>query len=549
MNEMNPTNTLLQVEDLSVSFRTVVDETVAVKNVSFDIQRGETVAIVGESGSGKSVTALSIMQLLPYPAASHPSGSVRYDGQELLGASPQVLQDYRGDRIGMIFQEPQTSLNPLHNISRQVSETLIIHRGMDKAAAEARSLELLELVQIRNARDRLHAYPHQLSGGQRQRVMIAMALANEPGLLIADEPTTALDVTIQAQILKLLKGLQQEMNMSLLLISHDLNIVRKLADRICVMRYGEFVEVGSGAQIFETPRHDYTKMLLDAEPSGQSGEPQPGAPVVIDAESVRVWFPVRRGVLRRTVDHIRAVDDISITVHEGETIGVVGESGSGKTTLALALLRLIASEGSIRFQGQEIQGRKTKELRQLRRKLQVVFQDPYGSLSPRMTISEIIAEGLRVHEPELGKSERESRVIQVLNEVELDTDTRHRYPHEFSGGQRQRIAIARAIILKPKFVILDEPTSALDRSVQAQIIELLRSLQKSHALAYMFISHDLAVVRAMSSTVVVLREGRVVEQGKTDQIYENPKEPYTKALISAAVDLEISEEQEDWVAT
>ena len=548
MNNKTERSALLEVRDLSVSFKTVVETSDAVMNVSFDILPGETLAIVGESGSGKTVTALSIMQLLPYPSAFHPSGSILYENQELLGASQELLQDYRGDRIGIIFQEPQTSLNPLHTISKQISETLIIHRGMSKSDAAERSLELLELVRIRDARERMNSYPHQLSGGQRQRVMIAMAIANEPGLLIADEPTTALDVTIQAEILSLLRDLQQKLGMSMLLISHDLNIVRKLADRICVMRHGEFVETGSRKQVFGSPQHPYTRMLLDAEPSGRSEQPNAVAPVVIDSESVRVWFPVRRGVLRRTVGYIKAVDDVSVTVRKGETVGVVGESGSGKSSLALALLRLIGSRGSIRFEGEEIQGRKSKELRELRRGMQIVFQDPYGSLSPRMTVSEIIAEGLRVHENQMSNSEREQRVIEVMNEVELDANTRHRYPHEFSGGQRQRISIARAIILKPKFIVLDEPTSALDRSVQSQIIELLRRLQKNHSLAYMFISHDLAVVRAMASSVIVLREGLVIEQGSTDQIYDSPQDPYTQALISAAVDLELSSDQVGWVA-
>ena len=548
MNAAAAQSALLEVRDLSVSFRTVAESSDAVRNVSFDIHPGETVAIVGESGSGKTVTALSIMQLLPYPNAHHPSGSIRYQNEELLGASQEVLQQYRGDRIGMIFQEPQTSLNPLHTISKQISESLIIHRGLTKSEAADRSLELLELVQIRDAPERMNAYPHQLSGGQRQRVMIAMAIANEPGLLIADEPTTALDVTIQAEILKLLRDLQQELGMSMLLISHDLHVVRKLADRICVMREGEFVETGASQQVFGKPRHAYTRMLLDAEPSGRSDQPRTDAPVVMDSESLRVWFPVRRGVLRRTVGHIKAVDDVSVTVREGETVGVVGESGSGKTSLALALLRLISSRGSIRFQGQEIQDRKSKELRDLRRGMQIVFQDPYGSLSPRMTVSEIIAEGLRVHERDMSKAEREDRVVEVMNEVELDPRTRHRYPHEFSGGQRQRISIARAVILKPRFIVLDEPTSALDRSVQSQIIELLRQLQRNHSLAYMFISHDLAVVRAVANSVIVLRDGVVVEQGSTEQIYSNPHDPYTQALISAAVDLELSTDQADWVA-
>ncbi len=548
MNAVAAQSALLEVRDLSVSFRTVAESSDAVRNVSFDIHPGETVAIVGESGSGKTVTALSIMQLLPYPNAYHPSGSIRYRDEELLGASQDVLQQYRGDRIGMIFQEPQTSLNPLHTISKQISESLIIHRGLTKSEAADRSLELLELVQIRDAPERMNAYPHQLSGGQRQRVMIAMAIANEPGLLIADEPTTALDVTIQAEILKLLRDLQQELGMSMLLISHDLHVVRKLADRICVMREGEFVETGASQQVFGKPRHAYTRMLLDAEPSGRSDQPRTDAPVVMDSESLRVWFPVRRGVLRRTVGHIKAVDDVSVTVREGETVGVVGESGSGKTSLALALLRLISSRGSIRFQGQEIQDRKSKELRDLRRGMQIVFQDPYGSLSPRMTVSEIIAEGLRVHERDMSKAEREDRVVEVMNEVELDPRTRHRYPHEFSGGQRQRISIARAVILKPRFIVLDEPTSALDRSVQSQIIELLRQLQRNHSLAYMFISHDLAVVRAVANSVIVLRDGVVVEQGSTEQIYSNPHDPYTQALIAAAVDLELSTDQADWVA-
>ncbi len=541
--------TLLDVNNLSVSFRTMAETSEAVKNVSFKISRGETVAIVGESGSGKSVTALSVMQLLPYPNAYHPSGSIQYMGQELVGANQSILQNIRGSEISMIFQEPLTSLNPLHNVARQISETLIIHKGMSRAEAEAKSLELLNMVQIQNAEDRLHSYPHQLSGGQRQRVMIAMSLANEPGLLIADEPTTALDVTIQAQILRLLKDLQEQLGMALLLISHDLNIVRKLADTIHVMRNGEFVESGASREVFESPKHEYTKMLLDAEPSGRSGDPAPDADTVMKTESLRVWFPVRRGILRRTVDHVKAVEEVSISIREGETVGVVGESGSGKTSLALAVLRLISSQGEIHFCGKNIQGKKSKQLRELRRSMQIVFQDPYGSLSPRMTIAEIVAEGLRVHTPDLTGDQREDLVVKALEEVEVDSNTRYRYPHEFSGGQRQRIAIARAMILKPKLVILDEPTSALDRSVQSQIIELLRELQRTHGLAYMFISHDLAVVRAMSSSVVVLRAGKVVEQGSVDQVFDNPGQPYTKALLSAALELEISKEQEDFVTT
>ena len=530
----NNSSPLLEAKDLSISFKMGGEVAHVVHRVSFHIDPGETVAIVGESGSGKSVTALSIIQLLP-PNAFHPSGSICYGRQELVGASPRTLQKVRGNRIGMIFQEPQTSLNPLHSILRQISETLIIHKGMSPSEAKDRSLELLEMVGIRNAKSRLNAYPHELSGGQRQRVMIAMALANEPDLLIADEPTTALDVTVQAQILKLLQDLQQKLGMSLLLISHDLNVVQRLADRIYVMRRGQFVEDGTRSKIFKSPTHDYTKMLLESEPSGCSEGPKPHAPIVLEAEAMRVWYPIRKGILRRTVDHIKAVDNINLKLREGETIGIVGESGSGKTSLALALLRLISSQGRICFQGQDIQGRKTKELRELRRRMQIVFQDPYGSLSPRMTVSEIIAEGLRVHETELTQRQRESKVVDVLKEVEIDPKSRHRYPHEFSGGQRQRIAIARAIILKPKFVILDEPTSALDRSVQAQIIELLRSLQRNYDLAYMFISHDLAVVRVLADTVIVLRNGRVVEQGPTEQVYRQPQEAYTKELIAAAM--------------
>ncbi len=539
---------LLEVNDLSVSFRTIAEQTTAVAGVSFNIEAGQTVAIVGESGSGKSVTALSIMQLLPYPNAFHPSGSIRYEGQELMDAPSSLMQDYRGDRISMIFQEPQTSLNPLHTVVKQISETLIVHKGMSKPKAEERSLELLNLVKIKNAEERLNAYPHQLSGGQRQRVMIAMALANSPGLLIADEPTTALDVTTQAQILKLLKELQSDLNMALLLISHDLHIVRKMADAVHVMKSGAFVESGTVEQIFNSPTHEYTKMLLAAEPSGMSGTPANGAPVIMDSESIRVWFPIKKGVFRRTVDHVKAVEDVNLTIREGETIGIVGESGSGKTSLALAMLRLISSRGDIRFEGQNIQGRKSKELRHLRSKLQIVFQDPYGSLSPRMTVAGIIAEGLRVHHQELDFSEREQRVIAALREVGMDPDSRHRYPHEFSGGQRQRIAIARAMILKPRLVVLDEPTSALDRSVQSQIIDLLRDLQRKHALAYVFISHDLSVVRAMASKILVLRDGIVVEQGLTQQIFNDPVDMYTKALISAATELEVGTEQEQFVA-
>ncbi|MFA7096001.1 MAG: ABC transporter ATP-binding protein [Gammaproteobacteria bacterium] len=533
---------LLQVRDLSVAFDTEAGESRVVRNVSFDIAKGETVALVGESGSGKSVTALSILQLLPYPLARHPSGSILFRGEELLGAPEPVLRSVRGDRISMIFQEPMTSLNPLHTIEKQINETLFVHKGMSRAAARARTLELLNLVGLPDAANRLDAYPHQLSGGQRQRVMIAMALANEPDLLIADEPTTALDVTIQAQILKLLKDLQQRFGMALLLITHDLGIVRRVADRVCVMSAGEIVEQGRTEEVFQRPQHAYTKRLLAAEPKGEPVKVAPDAPVVMMAENLKVWFPIKGGLLRRTVGHIKAVDGISMRIREGHTVGVVGESGSGKTTLGLALLRLERSEGAIRFGGRDIRGLKPKELRPLRREMQIVFQDPFASLSPRLSVGQIIEEGLRVHNMGGTAKEREKLIIKALQEVGLDPESRHRYPHEFSGGQRQRISIARALVLKPRLVVLDEPTSALDVSVQAQIIDLLRELQARHKLAYLFISHDLRVVRALSDEVIVMRQGRVVEHGPAQQIFDNPKHPYTKALMAAAFNLETVEE-------
>lgn len=533
---------LLQVRDLSVAFDTEAGESRVVRNVSFDIAKGETVALVGESGSGKSVTALSILQLLPYPLARHPSGSILFRGEELLGAPEPVLRRVRGDRISMIFQEPMTSLNPLHTIEKQINETLFVHKGMSRAAARARTLELLNLVGLPDAANRLDAYPHQLSGGQRQRVMIAMALANEPDLLIADEPTTALDVTIQAQILKLLKDLQQRFGMALLLITHDLGIVRRVADRVCVMNAGEIVEQGRTEEVFQRPQHAYTKRLLAAEPKGEPVKVAPDAPVVMMAENLKVWFPIKGGLLRRTVGHIKAVDGISMRIREGHTVGVVGESGSGKTTLGLALLRLERSEGAIRFGGRDIRGLKPKELRPLRREMQIVFQDPFASLSPRLSVGQIIEEGLRVHNMGGTAKEREKLIIKALQEVGLDPESRHRYPHEFSGGQRQRISIARALVLKPRLVVLDEPTSALDVSVQAQIIDLLRELQARHKLAYLFISHDLRVVRALSDEVIVMRQGRVVEHGPAQQIFDNPKHPYTKALMAAAFNLETVEE-------
>ena len=532
---------LLTVRDLSVSFDTPGGEVSAVRHVSLDIAAGETVGLVGESGSGKSVTALSLLQLLPYPTARHPSGSVRFRSQELLGASEATLRQVRGNRIAMVFQEPMTSLNPLHTIEKQINEVLFVHKGLGRRAARARTVELLRLVGLPEAERRLDAYPHQLSGGQRQRVMIAMALANEPDLLIADEPTTALDVTIEAQILKLLRELQARFGMALLLITHDLGIVRKMATRIAVMSQGEIVETGTTAEIFERPQHQYTRRLLAAEPSprrpGEAGD----GPVVLTAEGVKVWFPIRAGVLRRTVDYVKAVDGISLAVREGQTVGVVGESGSGKTTLGLALLRLLRSEGRIRFGGTELQGLGTSALRPLRRQMQIVFQDPYGSLSPRQSVGQIVGEGLSVHAIGHTVAERDALIAEALMEVGLSADVRDRYPHELSGGQRQRVALARALVLKPRLVVLDEPTSALDRPIQAQMIELLRALQVRHRLAYLFISHDLRVIRALSDEVIVMRAGTIVEQGPTDQIFERPAHPYTRALIAAALDLEVVE--------
>jgi microcin C transport system ATP-binding protein len=528
---------LLQVRDLSVSFDTPGGELRAVRNVSFDIDAGETVALVGESGSGKSVTALSVLQLLPYPLARHPSGSILFRGEQLMRAPEARLRRIRGNRIAMIFQEPMTSLNPLHPIERQINEVLFVHKGLGRRAARARTVELLRLVGLAEAERRLGAYPHQLSGGQRQRVMIAMALANEPDLLIADEPTTALDVTIQAQILALLRDLRERFGMALLLITHDLGIVRTMADRVCVMTQAEIVEAGATAEVFEHPRHAYTCRLLAAEPRPRIPVRPREAPVIVAARDVRVWFPLKAGIFRRTVDHIRAVDGVSLTVREGQTLGVVGESGSGKTTLGLALLRLQRSEGSIKFRDRELQGLPARALRPLRREMQIVFQDPYGSLSPRLSVGQIVDEGLRVHGIGRHPEERRALIEDGLREVGLDPDACDRYPHEFSGGQRQRIAVARAMVLKPRFVVLDEPTSALDMSVQAQIVDLLRELQVRHNLAYLFISHDLKVIRALSDEIVVMRAGRIVEQGPAAEIVDRPRDPYTRALMAAAFDL------------
>ena len=481
------------------------------------------------------------MRLLPYPAAHHPNGEILFGGQDLLKAPSHAMRDIRGEKISIIFQEPMTSLNPLHSILKQVGEVMKLHHGLDDATVRARVLALLRKVGINEPERRLNAYPFQLSGGQRQRVMIAMALANEPDLLIADEPTTALDVTIQAQILDLLKSLQRESGMAMLLITHDLGVVRKMADRVYVMNAGRVVEEGRTADVLERPQHPYTRQLVSAQPKGPPPDACPGAPVVLETENIKVWFPIKKGLLRHTVDHVKAVDGVSLKLRAGETIGVVGESGSGKTTLGLALLRLVSSQGPIAYVGKRIDCLGSAAMRPLRKEMQVVFQDPYGSLSPRLSISQIIEEGLRIQSPQLGYEERRARVGAALKEVGLDPDGQDRYPHEFSGGQRQRIAIARAMVLEPRFVLLDEPTSALDMSVQAQIVDLLRDLQKRHNLAYLFISHDLKVVRALSNYVVVMKNGKVVEEGPSAQIFEGPRDAYTRALLAAAFDLTVAD--------
>ena len=529
---------LLEIKNLSVDFQSGDRIFRAVDGVSFSIKKGQTLALVGESGSGKSVTALSILQLLPYPAATHPAGSsITFMGEELIGQPDARMRTIRGRKIGMIFQEPQSALNPLHTIGKQIAETLILHQKMTKAAATARVLELLELVGLATMKDRLDAYPHQLSGGQRQRVMIAMAIANNPDLLIADEPTTALDVTVQAQILELLLDLKKRLNMALLLISHDLTIVQKMADHVCVMQKGKIVEHNTAAALFSTPSHPYTQMLLAAQPKASPPRSDDKAPVVLKAADVKIHFPKAKNFLGRTTTWIKAVDGVNVTARAGHTIGVVGESGSGKTTLGLGLLRLIKAQGSIVFQGRDITGLNRAQMRPLREDMQIVFQDPYASLSPRMTVGAIIGEGLQVHRQTLNKEQREEKVIAALHAVSMDPETRHRYPHEFSGGQRQRISIARAMALEPKFVVLDEPTSALDLSVQAQIVDLLRALQEKHNLAYMFISHDLRVVRAMAHDLIVMKNGQVVESGPAAEIFANPQQPYTKALLEAALNL------------
>ena len=533
---------LLEIKNLSVGFRSGAETTLAVDGVSLAINKGETLALVGESGSGKSVTALSILKLLPYPAAIHHSGSIKFRGEEMLDADERDLLKVRGNDITMIFQEPMTSLNPLHTVEKQIGEILELHQGMKGEMLRARIVELLGKVGIRDADTRLQDYPHQLSGGQRQRVMIAMALANNPDLLIADEPTTALDVTVQAQILKLLKELQAEFGMALLLITHDLGIVRLMADNVCVMQRGKIVEQGGAKAVFANPQHEYTRMLLSAEPKGAPPAFNPAARAVVETTGLKVWFPIRRGFFRKTIGHIKAVDGVDATVRAGQTLGVVGESGSGKTTLGLALLRLISSQGPIVYMGKRIDGYNNKLMRPLRKDMQIVFQDPFGSLSPRLSIQQIVEEGLVVQGKSLTFSQRRDIVAKALGEVGLDPQTMDRYPHEFSGGQRQRIAIARALALEPKFMMLDEPTSALDMSVQAQIVELLRDIQKKHDIAYLFISHDLKVVRALANEVIVMRNGVAVERGPSADIFSAPKTDYTKALMAAALNLKAAPE-------
>jgi microcin C transport system ATP-binding protein len=528
---------LLEVKDLSVAFAQGGGQVLAVDRISFTLEKGKTLALVGESGSGKSVTALSVLKLLPYPSASHPSGAIWFKGENLLDQDERDLRRVRGRDITMIFQEPMTSLNPLHTVEKQVGEVLELHAGLSGEAARARVMELLGKVGIRDPKSRLADYPHQLSGGQRQRVMIAMALANNPDLLIADEPTTALDVTVQAQILELLKSLQQEFGMAMLLITHDLGIVRHMADHVCVMRQGRIVEQGAARRIFAGARHAYTQMLLAAEPKGEPPAAAPLAETLLATDNLKVWFPVKRGFFRKTVGHIKAVDGITCEVKAGQTLGIVGESGSGKTTLGLAMLRLISSQGAITFRGRRIDGLASRAMRPLRKDMQVVFQDPFGSLSPRLSVLQIVEEGLLIQNSAMPAAERRERVAASLAETGLDPSTMDRYPHEFSGGQRQRIAIARALALEPKFIMLDEPTSALDMSVQAQVVDLLRALQEKHNLGYLFISHDLRVVRALANEVIVMREGRVVERGESREMFANPQDPYTRALLAAALNL------------
>ena len=532
------TQKLLQVKNLSVDFTTSERVFHAVKDVSFDVAEGKTMALVGESGSGKSVTAMSILQLLPYPLASHtPNSSIKFNGEELVGKKDGFMRHIRGSQIGMIFQEPMTALNPLHSIERQIGETLRLHQKMSESKARGRVKELLDMVQLPKMKERLKAYPHELSGGQRQRVMIAMALANDPELLIADEPTTALDVTVQAEVLELLQELQRELKMAMLMITHDLSIVEKFADDVCIMQSGKIVEQGVTKDIFAKPKDDYSKKLLGAMPRGIANEPKAGSKDIIQGTNIKVHFPSKKSFFGKITDWVKAVDGIDVEIKAGHTVGVVGESGSGKSTLGFALLRLLNGQGDIKFDGHDISNFGRKEMTPLRADMQVVFQDPFSALSPRMSIADIIGEGLKVHRPDLDAAGRDALVVDSLNDVHLDPATRHRYPHEFSGGQRQRVAIARAMVLHPKFVVLDEPTSALDVSVQVEIIDLLRELQEKHDLAYLFISHDLRVVRAMAHDLIVMQNGKVVESGKAADIFNAPQQPYTKTLLEAALNL------------
>ena len=533
---------LIEVRDLAVEFVNGGQAKRVVEGVSFDIRKGETLALVGESGSGKSVTAHSILRLLPYPLAQHPAGEIIYAGEDLLKASEKRMRSIRGDRIAMVFQEPMTSLNPLHTIGKQINEVLQIHKGLNGKTATARTLELLELVGIPEPAKRIRAYPHELSGGQRQRVVIAMALANEPELLIADEPTTALDVTVQLKILELLKELQARLGMALLLISHDLNLVRRIAHHVCVMQSGRVVEQAPCKELFRAPQHPYTRELLAAEPDGRPVAAEPASPTLLEVKDLRVWFPIKKGLFRHTVDHIKAVDGVTFELPKGQTLGIVGESGSGKSTLGLAILRLLSSSGEIRFREKALENMSQRAVRPLRRQMQVVFQDPFGSLSPRMSVGQIVGEGLSIHG--MGTAEEQAQaIIDALVEVGLDPESRHRYPHEFSGGQRQRIAIARALALKPDLILLDEPTSALDRTVQRQVVELLRSLQAKYNLTYLFISHDLAVVRALSHQMMVIKQGKVVEQGLAETIFAAPQHPYTQQLLESAFMVPATDEQ------
>ncbi len=538
MTDPHSSDPLLEVKDLSVTFAQGKDGPLAVDHISFSLKRGRTLALVGESGSGKSITALSITRLLAATAARHPSGEIHFAGRNLLQLDEAELQKIRGKAITMVFQEPMTSLNPLHTIEQQIGEILHLHGSLDRSSARDQIIALLQEVGIADPALRLSAYPHQLSGGQRQRVMIAMALANRPDLFIADEPTTALDVTVQAQILKLLKDLQRRYGMAMLFITHDLGIVRKIADDVCVMQRGKIVEAGPVAEIFSHPTHAYTKALLAAEPKGEAIVTQPDAPVILRAEDMRIWFPIKRGFMRKTVGHVKAVDGLSLQLRAGQTLGIVGESGSGKTTLGLALIKLIRSQGLIEFDGARINQLSAAQMRPLRAHMQIVFQDPFGSLSPRMSIADIVGEGLAIQRPELSYEERRDYVAHALADTGLDPQAMDRYPHEFSGGQRQRIAIARAMVLEPRCVVLDEPTSALDMSVQAQIVDLLRDLQRRRNLAYLFISHDLKVVRALANDLIVMRQGQIVESGPAVDIFSHPQHEYTKALFAAAFNIE-----------